>query len=125
MASIFDKEILTKQDLERIDRLGKLWTETKDPDKKAEYHKMAESIRQGYGDSGGADGHGFEDVNKTVISTATAANNLNSALMSAKQAANGDIALKKAGSSSLALGFIPFLCYAVFPIIFFLGSLFI
>lgn len=96
MASIFDKEILTKQDLERIDRLGKLWTETKDPDKKAEYHKMAESIRQGYGYSGGADGHGFEDVNKTVVSTATAANNLNSALMSAKQSATGDIALKKA-----------------------------
>lgn len=56
MASIFDKQLLSKSDLERIDSIQSAYKQTDDEQLKKDLHERAESIRHGYGYSGGADG---------------------------------------------------------------------
>ena len=56
MASIYDKRILSGQDLEKIENLNREWQNTRDATKKQRLHDSAEQIRALYGYSGGADG---------------------------------------------------------------------
>ena len=85
MASIYDKQILTEKDIERIEELGRLWTETSDKKKKDEYHDAAEVIRRGYGYSGGGDGSHLNPIEQSVLTEAIAARDYTDALREAEQ----------------------------------------
>ncbi|MBQ8605429.1 MAG: hypothetical protein IJ408_01720 [Clostridia bacterium] len=96
MASIYDKSILSEKDLERIEQLGKLWQSTNDAKARDEYHQAAETIRRGYGYSGGGDGHQYDAISEPTVSTALAAKDYADAVREAeKQKADGYAQLAK------------------------------
>lgn len=85
MASIYDKQILTDKDIERIKELRRLWQETSDNQKKNEYHDAAEVIRRGYGYSGGGDGSELNPIEQSVLTEAIAAKDYTDALREAEK----------------------------------------
>lgn len=85
MASIFDKQIMTDADLERIDQIGAMWQAATDQQTKDKLHQKAEAIRQSYGYSGGADGHEFILNNQSVYNTAAATNAYTDSLKAANE----------------------------------------
>ena len=84
MASIYDEQILSEQDKERIRKLGELWQQSKDAAAKNEYHEAAESIRKGYGYSGGDDGYQYNPIEEPVVSSSLAAADYVNALRAAE-----------------------------------------
>lgn len=86
MASIFDKQLLSTKDLERMNELDELYAKATDEKTKNDIYNLAESIRYGYGYSGGADGNGYEVINNATVGTATALNSYTAALRDASQA---------------------------------------
>lgn len=85
MASIYDDQILSKKDAERVKKLGELWAQTDDEKKRAEYHDAAETIRRSYGYSGGMDGSRMNEIDKSVVSSALATKDYISAIEDAQQ----------------------------------------
>ncbi len=86
MASIYDKQILSKKDLERITKLGELWQQTDDEAKKAEYHDAAEAIRKSYLYSGGKDGSEYNPIDSSYIGVATASKDYENTLRDSNKA---------------------------------------
>lgn len=86
MASIYDGNILSEKDKERVRRLGELWAETDDAAKRKEYHEAAETIRRGYGYSGGQDGAQYNPIEEEVVSSAIAAADYANAVREAEAA---------------------------------------
>ncbi len=88
MASIYDKQILSKNDLDRIIELGNAWMSTKDKNVRAGLHQQAEAIRNSYGYSGGVDGGQFIIQNTEVLNTANAGKAYTNALENAASVQN-------------------------------------
>ncbi len=88
MASIYDKQILSKTDLERINNLNDAWKSAKDKKLKDGLHQQAEAIRNSYGYSGGADGSQFIVKSADVLNTANANKSYTDALGAAAEAEN-------------------------------------
>lgn len=86
MASIYDKQILTKSDLERINSLNDAWKAANDKKTKDRLHAQAEAIRNSYGYSGGGDGSEFIIKSADVLNTAAAGKNYTDALQNAHNA---------------------------------------
>lgn len=86
MASIYDKKILSKADLERIENLNEAYRSETDKKTKEGIHKQAEAIRNSYGYSGGDDGSQFILNNGDVMNTASASKGYTDALENAKDA---------------------------------------
>ncbi len=86
MASIYDKHILSKADLERIENLNEAWASATDKKLKDGIHAQAEAIRNSYGYSGGADGSQLIINNGNVMNTASATKGYTDALGSVKDA---------------------------------------
>ncbi len=86
MASIYDKHILSKADLERIENLSNAYKAETDKKTKEGIHKQAEAIRNSYGYSGGADGSQFILNNGDVMNTASATGGYTDALEGVKNA---------------------------------------
>lgn len=80
MASIYDKTILSKADLERIENLNTAWKSETDKKTKNAIHAQAEAIRNSYGYSGGADGAQFIINDAGVMNTAAATKGYTDAL---------------------------------------------
>lgn len=85
MASIYDGNILSEKDKERVRKLGELWAQTEDAAKRQEYHEAAETIRRGYGYSGGDDGAQYDPIEQEVVSSALAAADYTNSLREAEQ----------------------------------------
>lgn len=73
MASIFDKHLMSDSDRERVEELEKAWRDTTDTQKRRQLHNEAESIRRGYGYSGGDDGSLYEVTDLGTVTAAGAA----------------------------------------------------
>lgn len=86
MASIYDKTILSRSDLESLEGLTEAWQKTDDEEQKKQLHAGAEAIRNSYGYSGGDDGHGFTVTDSAVFSQAMAGGNYVGALEQAAKA---------------------------------------
>lgn len=86
MASIYDKHILSKADLERIENLNEAWKSETDKKTKDGIHAQAEAIRNSYGYSGGDDGSQFIVNNASVMNTASATKGYTDALQGVKDA---------------------------------------
>ena len=87
MASIYDKTILSKSDLARINNLNDAWKSATDKKLKDGLHAQAEAIRASYGYSGGEDGAQFIVKNSDALSSAAAAKSYTDALESANEQA--------------------------------------
>ncbi|MBP3480807.1 MAG: hypothetical protein J6K66_04310 [Clostridia bacterium] len=85
MASIFDSQLMSKSDLQKIEELEKAWRSTDDKNLRAQIHDRAESIRRGYGYSGGEDGSEYNALDDGVSVAASAANAYAGALEAAEQ----------------------------------------
>lgn len=72
MASIYDKRILSGDDLEKIESLNREWQNTADAAKKQRLHDSAEQIRALYGYSGGSDGSEYIIKNAGIAAGAGA-----------------------------------------------------
>ncbi len=86
MASIYDKYILSKSDLERVNTLNDAWKSATDKKQKNDLHAQAEAIRNLYGYSGGDDGSQFILNDSGVLNTAAATRAYTDALEQAKTA---------------------------------------
>ena len=85
MASIFDRQLMSKSDLQRIEELEKAWRSTDDKNLRAQIHNRAESIRRGYGYSGGEDGSEYNSIDDGMSIAADAASAYAGALNAAEQ----------------------------------------
>lgn len=85
MTSIFDNTLLSKEDREQIQKLKEAYKATDDKAQKEQIHQMAETIRSGYGYSGGGDGSQFIPFDTGVIITSDASANYIEALNNAEQ----------------------------------------
>jgi len=97
MASIYDKHILTKSDLERINSLNDAWKAATDKKQKNSLHAQAEAIRNSYGYSGGDDGSQFILKSADVLNTASAAKAYTDALTDAHKAQTDGFAAQAEG----------------------------
>ncbi len=70
MASIFDRQLMSRKDLEQLEEIENAWRNTDDSALRDMLHARAESIRQSYGYSGGADGSEYnpQDMPLSVLS---------------------------------------------------------
>lgn len=73
MASIFDKQLMSDDDIKKIAELEDAWRSTDDKNLRAQIHNQAESIRQSYGYSGGADGSEYNALDSGTAAAAAAA----------------------------------------------------
>ena len=85
MASIFDNNLMSKEDLKRIEQLENAWRSTDDKDLKKQLHNQAESIRNSYGYSGGEDGSEYNVIDAGMATAASAVNAYANALEQAEQ----------------------------------------
>ena len=86
MASIYDKQILDAEDLEKLEKINLAWQTASDSKTKNQLHDAAEAIRGSYGYSGGADGSEFIIKSAEALSSASAFADYAAALEKAAQA---------------------------------------
>ncbi len=79
MASIYDKNILSASDLERLESIDGQWKDADDKKRKL-LHDSAEAIRGSYGYSGGDDGHGFSVTDSALFTSSMAGSGYTKAL---------------------------------------------
>lgn len=84
MASIFDSQLMSKTDLERMEQIQAAYNATDDKKLKNDLHARAESIRMSYGYSGGEDGSRYIPYDESVAAAAASSSNYIKALNDAQ-----------------------------------------
>lgn len=85
MVSIFDSQLLSKRDLELMKEIQSAYDKTDDKQLKSQLHGRAETIRHGYGYSGGDDGSRYIPYDDTVAAASGATSGYLSALQNAEE----------------------------------------
>lgn len=86
MASYYDAQVMTKRDLDRVDKLQKQWQQATTKAERQKLHDQVEQIRSNYGYSGGADGSEYIVTDAGLAALSGAAEEYADAVDSAAQA---------------------------------------
>ncbi len=86
MASYYDAQVMTKRDLDRVDKLQKQWQQAATKAERQKLHDQVEQIRSNYGYSGGADGSEYIVTDAGLAALSGAAEEYADAVDSAAQA---------------------------------------
>lgn len=86
MASYYDAQVMTKRDLDRVDKLQKQWQQAATKAERQKLHDQVEQIRSNYGYSGGADGSDYIVTDAGLAALSGAAEEYADAVDSAAQA---------------------------------------
>lgn len=86
MASYYDAQVMTKRDLDRVDKLQKQWQQATTKAERQKLHDQVEQIRSNYGYSGGADGSDYIVTDAGLAALSGAAEEYADAVDSAAQA---------------------------------------
>lgn len=85
MASYYDAQVMTKRDLDRVDKLQKQWQQAATKAERQKLHDQVEQIRSNYGYSGGADGSEYIVTDAGLAALSGAVSDYNDAIDKAAQ----------------------------------------